>query len=287
MRIGISGTLLPDDIRDLTPETARTLRSWGYTGVFTRLGGNDPLDPPSDADCRRFRDVLADAGLDHYMATGYWQNLVHPDAGTRRRNVKVLCAGLRLAERLGATCIDTGPGSMSATGPWSPHPENWAPWAETNLVDSLGRAAEVAAEVGVRINLEGHQYVTLRDADITRRVVDAVGSPWVRVDMDPVNWITLDTYYDTGAAIDEMFDTLGDRIGSGHSKDISIWDRHTVHLDTVTTGQGAIDHQRYMQRLEALDSDIYLIVEGCSTEDAAGVYSFLAGEAERAGVIVR
>lgn len=287
MRIGISGTLLPDDVRDLTPETARTLRSWGYTGVFTRLGGNDPLDPPSDAECRRFRDILTDAGLEHYMATGYWQNLVHADAGTRRRNVEVLCAGLRLAGRLGATCIDTGPGSMSATGPWSPHPENWAPWAETNLVDSLGRAAEVAAEVGVRIHLEGHQYVTLRDAGITRRVVDAVGSPWVRVDMDPVNWITLDTYYDTGAAIDEMFDTLGDRIGSGHSKDIAIWDRHTVHLDTVTTGQGAIDHQRYMQRLEALDPDIYLIVEGCSTEDAPGVYGFLAGEAERAGVRVR
>ncbi|MCY3896544.1 MAG: sugar phosphate isomerase/epimerase [Chloroflexi bacterium] len=287
MRLGISGTLLPDDIRDLTPEAARTLRSWGYTGVFTRLGGNDPLDPPSDAECRRFRDVLADAGLDHYMATGYWQNLVHPVAGTRRRNVEVLCAALRLAGRLGATCIDTGPGSMSDTGPWSPHPENWAPWAETNLVDSLGRAAEVAAEVGVRIHLEGHQYVTLRDAGTTRRVVDAVGSPWVRVDMDPVNWITLDTYYDTGSAIDSMFDTLGERIGSGHSKDISIWDRHTVHLDTVTTGRGAIDHQRYMQRLEALDPDIYLIVEGCSTEDAAGVYSFLAGEAERAGVVVR
>ena len=80
MRLGISGTLLPDDLRDLTLETARTLRSWGYTGVFTRLRGNDPLDPPSDADCRRFRDILNDAGLDHYMATGYWQNLVHPDA---------------------------------------------------------------------------------------------------------------------------------------------------------------------------------------------------------------
>ena len=206
------------------------------------------------------------------MATGYWQNLVHPDAETRQRNVQVLCAGLRLAARLGAACIDTGPGSMSESGPWAAHPDNWAPWAEANLIDSLGQAAEVAAEVGVRIHLEGHQLVTLRDAAVTRRVVDAVGSPWVRLDMDPVNWITLDTYYDTGAAIDEMFDTLGDRIGSGHSKDIDLWDRHTLHLDTVTTGQGAIDHQRYMQRLEALDPDIYLMVEGCSTEDATGVY---------------
>ena len=132
------------------------------------------------------------------MATGYWQNLVHPEAEARKRCVQVLCAGLRLAARLGAACIDTGPGSMSASGPWAAHPDNWAPWAEANLIDSLGQAAEVAAEVGVRIHLEGHQLVTLRDEVVTRRVVDAVGSPWVRVDMDPVNWITLDTYYDTG-----------------------------------------------------------------------------------------
>ena len=263
------------------------MRSWGYTGVFTRLRGNDPLDPPSDADCRRFRDILADADLDHVMATGYWQNLAHPDGENRERSLRVLGAGLRLAARLGAACIDTGPGSMSAAGPWAPHPDNWAPWAEANLIDSLARAAEVAAEVGVRIHLEGHQLVTLRNAKVTRRVVDAVGSSWVRVDMDPVNWITLDTYYDTGAAIDDMFDTLGSRIGSGHSKDITLWDRHTVHLDTVTTGQGAIDHRRYLRRLEALDPDIYLMVEGCSTEDAPGVYTFLADQATQAGVTIK
>ena len=57
---------------------------------------------------------------------------------------------------------------MSETGPWSPDPDNWAPWAEANLTDSLGQAAEVAAEVGVRIHLEGHQLVTLRDAAVTR-----------------------------------------------------------------------------------------------------------------------
>ena len=170
MRLGISGTLLPDDVRDLTLETARTMRSWGYTGVFTRLRGNDPLDPPSDADCRRFRDILNDAGLDHV----HGHRLLAKPCESRsrrlgRRSVEVLCAGLRLAARLGAACIDTGPGSMSEAGPWTAHPDNWAPWAEANLIDSLGQAAEVAAEVGVRIHLEGHQLVTLRDAAVTRR----------------------------------------------------------------------------------------------------------------------
>ncbi len=287
MRLGISGALLPHDAAGLTPAAAAEMRSWGYTGVFTRLRGDDPLRPPSETVCRRFREILAEAGLQHVMATGYWQNLIHPHAPARRRAVDTLCAGLELAARLGAACIDTGPGSMSPHGPWAPHPDNWTPWAEANLVDSLGRAAEAAARAGVRIHLEGHQLVTLRNAAVTRRVVDAVGSPWVRVDLDPVNWITLDAYYDTGAAIDAMFDTLGARIGSGHSKDIRLWNRHTLHLDTVTTGQGAIDHARYVTRLHALDPDIYLIVEHCETSDAPAVRAFLADQAARAGVTLR
>ena len=31
----------------------------------------------------------------------------------------------------------------------------------------------------------------------------------VRCDLDPVNWITRETVYDTGAAITHMADTLG------------------------------------------------------------------------------
>jgi len=285
MRLGISGTLLPDNVTDMTPGIAATIRDWGYTGIFTRLRANR-VSCPSDADCQTFRDILTEAGLEHVMATGYWQNLIHPDIDERERSLEILYGGLRLAARLGATCIDTGPGSMSPNGPWAPHPDNWSAWAEANLIDSLKRAADVAEEVGVRIHLEGHQLVTLRDADTTRRVIDAIGSSWVCVDIDPVNWITLDTYFDTRMAIDGMFDTLGDRIGSGHSKDVQLWDRHTIHLDTVVTGSGAIDHAHYIARLESLSSEIYLIVEACETSQASEVHRFLTDQASRAGVRV-
>ena len=285
MRLGISGALLPDDVADLTPEMARTIREWGYTGIFTRLRANDPHQLPVAAS-QRFVDILADAGIEHVMATGYWQNLIHPDDAERTRAVETLCRALEFAAQLGARCIDTGPGSMNPRGPWTPHPDNWASWAEPNLVKSLKRASEVAATVGVYIHLEGHQFVTLRDAVVMARVIDAVGSPWVRVDMDPVNWITLDSYFRNGDAIDEMFDTLDTRVGSGHSKDITLWDRHTVHLDTVPTGQGEIDHGRYIHRLERLDPEMYLIVEGCSTAEAPGIRQFLADQAAEVGVTI-
>jgi sugar phosphate isomerase/epimerase len=283
VRLGVSGTVLPDDLRALTPEIAQTIKAWGYTGVFTRFRANHPLRTSPD-DCRRVRDLLAEHQLDHVMATGFWQCLIHPEPDTRARAVEILQGALRLAGALGAQAIDTGPGSLSDNGPWAPHPDNWRPWAEENLIDSLRQAAPVAEEAGVRIHLEGHQLVVLRDPETARRVIDATESPWVKLDIDPVNWITLQTYYDTAAAIDAMFDTLGERIGSGHSKDVVLWDRHTLHLDTVMTGEGLIDHGRYLQRLQALDPDIYLVVEHCPPEEAANVHTFLRREAEAAGV---
>ena len=66
MRLGISGTVLPDDLRALTPEIAQTIKAWGYTGVFTRFRANHPLRTSPD-DCRRVRDLLAEHQLDHVM----------------------------------------------------------------------------------------------------------------------------------------------------------------------------------------------------------------------------
>jgi len=285
VRLGIAGTILPADLRQLTPQIVRTVRTWGYTGIFTRFRDNHPLTTSLD-DAYQAREIMASEGVDHVMATGFWQCLIHPDAARRAEAVRVLRGALRLAGALGATAIDTGPGSLSTTSVWGPHRDNWQPWAEANLIQALREAAPIAEEANVRIHLEGHQYVVLKDAETMARVIDAVGSPWLKCDIDPVNWITLSTYYHTGSAIDAMFDVLGDRIGSGHSKDILIWDTHTVHLDTVTTGQGAIDHQRYLQRLHALDPEIYLVVEACSTADAPGVCAFLRRQAELAGVEV-
>ena len=285
MRFGVSGDIIPDDMRDLTPAVAARVRELGFTGIFSRFRANDPFETP-DLLCHGVRDMLLGEGVEMVMCTGYWQRLIDPDEMSRRRAARTLAESLRVAGALGARCIDTGPGSMHPTGPWNPHPDNWAPWAVEQLVKSLREAAPAAEDSGVSINLEGHVLVTLSSPEVMAQVIDAVGSPMVKCDLDPVNWITLDTVFDTTPALMHMFAVPGDRIASAHAKDVEIWNRLVVHIDSVPAGEGRLDYRAFMQGLEALDSQFYLIIEGCPQEKLPKAKAFLDEQAALAGVKV-
>lgn len=285
MRFGMSGCFLPSNMDDLTPEMCRRVRALGFSGIFTRFRDNHPLDTPrSKAD--RVRQMMADEGVRMYQCTGFWQNLVTPDETRRRESVRVLRGALRLAGWLGARGIDTGPGSMNPAGPWFPHPDNWTPLARRQLVKSLKEAAPAAEDAGVYLSLEAHQLVTLENAEITREVLDEVGSPWVKNDYDSANWITRETVYNTTAAVNHHFDVLGDRIISCHAKDIWIENRLALHLQDGCPGKGLMDFRTLFRRMEALNPDYPVIAEGNSTEELPAVSALFHQLAAELGIRV-
>ena len=129
--------------------------------------------------------------------------------------------------------------------------------------------------------------MTLDSAETTRQVLDAVDSPFVRSDFDPVNWLTLRTAYTSGPAIERMLDTLGQHVVSAHAKDLVVEDRLTLHLTERPTGQGWLDYPAFLARMEALDPDYPVIVEGASQADLPAVKAFLDGVAASLGIVVR
>ena len=128
--------------------------------------------------------------------------------------------------------------------------------------------------------------VTLKTAEIVRDVLDAVDSRWVRCDLDPANWITLETAFDTGSAIDHMFDVLGEHIVSGHAKDSRIEDRLTIHIEACCPGQGNLDFRTYLRRMENLDPSYPLIVEGASYEQWPAASVYLRQVANDLGIVI-
>ena len=285
MRFGMSGTFLPSNMEDFTPEIARKARSFGFSGVFTRFRENDPFETTT-AQCHRVRDVLADEGIRMYQTTGYWQCLIHPDETERKKAVRTVQEALRVAGDIGARGIDTGPGSMNPTGPWNPHPDNWSQRSKEQLIKSLRECAKAAADNQVYLSLEGHQLVVLENEEVTKEILDAVDSPWVRSDLDPANWVTLKTVYRTGEYIDRIFDTLGKHIVSGHAKDITLTNEHTLHLPTRAPGKGMLDFKAYIRRMEALDPEYPLIVEGAQEAELPEVSDFLHRTAAELGIQV-
>ena len=285
MRFGMSGTFLPGNMDDFTPEIARKVKSFGFSGVFTRFRENDPFETTT-AQCYRVRDVLADEGIRMYQTTGYWQCLIHPDETERKRAVRTVQEALRVAGDIGARGIDTGPGSMDPTGPWNPHPENWSQRSRDQLIKSLRECAKAAADNQVYLSLEGHQLVVLEDETVTKEILDAVDSPWVRSDLDPANWVTLKTVYWTGEYIDRIFDTLGHHIVSGHAKDVTLTNAHTLHLPTCAAGKGMLDFKTYIRRMDALDPEYPLIVEGAQESELPEVSDLLHRTAAELGIQV-
>jgi sugar phosphate isomerase/epimerase len=285
MRFGMSGGFLPDDMGALTAEMLRDVRALGFSGIFTRFRANDPHTTPRQK-AEQARQMVADAGLRFFQVTGYWQNLVTPDENQRRDSVRTLQAALRLASWLGARGIDTGPGSMNPDGPWFPHPYNWTAEARRQLVKSLKEAAPAAEEAGVFLSVEGHQLVTLESADVTAEILDEVNSPWVKSDYDSANWITRETVFNTGAALEHDFAVLGKHIVSCHAKDIWIENRLALHLQDGCPGKGTMDFRTLFRQIEALSPDNPVIVEGASSEEMAEVGRLFHAIAAELGIPV-
>jgi sugar phosphate isomerase/epimerase len=270
MRFGMSGCFLPDDMRAFTPAMCRRVRALGFSGVFTRFRANDPHTTPR-ADAQALRELLAGEGVRLYQATGYWQNMITPDETCRAEAMRTIPAALRLAGWMGARGIDTGPGSMNPDGPWYPHSDNYTAGARRQLVRTLQECAKAAEDAQVFLSLESHQLVTLKTPEITREVLDEVGSPWVTADYDSANWITLDTIFDTGAALDHHFDVLGPRVISCHAKDIWIENRLTLHLQDGCPGKGRMNFHTLFRRMQALSPELPVISEGNNTAELPAV----------------
>ena len=285
MRFGMSGCFLPENMNDLTPAMCQRVRDLGFTGIFTRFRQNDP-HTTTKAEAQRVRDLLAGEGVRLYQTTGYWQRLVALDENERREAVKTVQAALRLAGWLGSRGIDTGPGSMNPDGPWFPHPDNWTSEARRQLVKTLKECESAAEDNGVYLSLEAHQLVTLETPEITKEVLDEVGSRWVRCDYDSANWIRLKEVFDTGAAVNHHFDVLGEHIVSCHAKDIWVENRLAVHLQDGCPGKGNMDFKTLFRRMEALSPDYPVIVEGAATDDLPAVSELFHSTAHELGILV-
>ena len=291
MRFGVSGGMLPNRIDLFTEEMARAARAMGFSGLFTRFDADDPF-ATTRAQCDRVRRILDDHGLVMVQAIGHRPPLIHPEEAVQRRAVETLKAAVQIAGWLGAQSCHTGPGSLAQAaeaewgGAWQPHPDNWSPAARDALIRSLREAAPTAADCGTTIGLEGHVLVALDSAETMRDVIDAAGSPAVRCDFDPVNWLTLRTVYESGAATRQMMAVLGERILNAHSKDVVLEPRLVTHIDERPTGSGIFDHATLLAGMEALGPERFVVIEHASPEEVPAAKAALDGVSAQLGLRV-
>jgi sugar phosphate isomerase/epimerase len=284
LRLGISGGPVPRFPDELTEDDVRQLAELGVTVLTTHFQPSPAA--VGGAPAARVRGLLAAHGLSVVQATGYNPQLTHPDPEIRRAELERLRAAFDTARDLGAEMIISGCGSWHPSHFYGPHPANHTPAARAYLVDSLRVAAPWAEAAEVVLALECHVTTALDTPAHIREVLEAVASPWVRANFDPVNLLgDLDAVWDNANAMRTMWDTIGTGYAaSAHIKDVRPDAELVVHVSEAPPGQGALDLDVFFEVCQRLGDRAALIVEHLPRDEALAAIGYVKLEAERRGI---
>lgn len=286
IELGIATPAVPRDPRLIDDQFCKWAADLGVSVLGTHLGPTpeDVLPYASDV-----RDRLDGWGLRIVQATGYNPSLVGRDAARREEDLARLTRAFRVAQLLGSPMVLTGCGSYHPTHGYGPHPENHSAEARDRIVQFLRLASPRAEDHGVVLALECHMITALDTPEHIREIVDAVGSPSIRVNFDPVNLLSsVDAVYQSGAEMERMLAVLGAHYHwTAHAKDIVIESRLALHFDETVCGDGLLDWTAYLrcaERLGTSDQPAAVLVEHMPAFLAPRGLSFVRGQATTADI---
>lgn len=237
------------------------------------------------------RSRLADDDIEVVQYSGVNANLLHPSEEVRARAVDSVRRAIPAALALGSRMILSGAGSTSAdhdTAFYAPAVDNYSEQTAERLVDGLRTIAPMLEDAGLQYAIECHQLTTMRSPRVIRDVLDAVDSPAVFANFDPVN--LLDSAYavmTSGQHIAEMVDVVGPRYASTtHVKDAVVLNDLVCRTIEVPPGKGVVDSADIFTAAARIPADRTraLIVEHLNPADFRGAIEYVRARAEHVGV---
>ncbi len=164
--------------------------------AFCAEAGFDAVDPtgyyfpgypsvPDEAFSHALKRQAFLLGLD-LSGTGIRNDFTQPDPAARAADVARVQAWVEAAARLGAPCLRVFSGGETPEGVSRAVAEGW-------VVEALRACAEHGARRGVMIVLQNH-HDFIRTAEETARILDAVGSDWLGLNLDIGSYRAADPY---------------------------------------------------------------------------------------------
>lgn len=275
MQIGIMARTF---VRPTLEETLDAVISHGIYCIqfsFTCAGLPEMPDHIDAGLCDRIRREMAARKITMAAVSGTF-NMIHPDLQRRRDGLRRLRELASVCSRLGTSVITLCTGTRDPESMWRRHPENDLPEAWDDLVVSMGEAVQVAEENEVILAFEPEVSNVIDSASKGRRLLDEMGSPYLKVVMDPANMFHAGELPRMREIIDEAFALLGDDIAIAHAKDLDR-DGEAGH---IAAGKGLLDYDQYLSLLGKAVLDVPLILHGLSEAQVSECAAFLRGKLE-------
>ena len=259
MLLGAAGRI-PGNWRNITPELLAEVAGEGFGALNIIV--QDPASMTSQ-DVARLKAMFEEAGVLIGQTNGaYGGGLVSPDIGEREAAIEFARRMCGLTAQLGSPNTYLRPGSLNPKGPWLPHPGNRSDEVFERLVDSSRKFCRSAEDQGVMVAVEGGAVSPLYSARRVRDFIEAVGSPALGFNQDPVNFVgSLEDAYNTPRLLAEFFDLVGDRTLGAHAKDFTVVDQLMVRFEEAEIGSGLLDHMTFLQGMQRVCPTGHVLIE--------------------------
>ncbi len=221
---------------------------------------------------------------------------MHPDPDHRRANVDYLKEIIRNARSFGTPYVISESGTFNPDSEWDSDPHNKTEDAYEQVRDVLAELAQEAYDHGSIFLLETYVNNVIGSVRETVRVFNDIRSPGIELLMDPTNYFDASNVDDQAGVLNEVFDTLADKVRVAHAKDVKragddksekhadIGDddalaSHTFRgvgeIELPAAGLGSLDYELYLRRLAERNPNAPLIIEHLDESDIPRAKKFI------------
>ena len=216
-------------------ELAQKLTSYGFSHIQLAIKKSFPMLAPtptsiSSGTASYIGDYLLGFGI-KISVLGCYVNLASPDPRVREVELNTFKHHLTLASDFQASVVGTETGSLGSGYTTRNFTEEAYQLARASVVELVA----FAEQVGVTVGIEAGINHPIHTSDLTRRLLDEVESPNLKIIMDCANLISADNYHRQEEIVYNALNDLRDEICCLHLKDFVV-ENNQVNIVPVGTG---------------------------------------------------
>jgi sugar phosphate isomerase/epimerase len=229
----------------------------------------------------------------------------HPDKAERERRVGYLKEIIRHAQYLGTPYVISETGTYNTESDWVHHPKNKTEEGFEECRKVIADLSQFAYDHGAIFLLETYVNNVVGSVEETVKMFAQVDHPGLGLLMDPTNYFETHNIDRMDEILNQVFDTLSDKIKIGHAKDVKrsgddktekhadigdadALESHTFRgvgeIELPAPGLGSLNYDLYLKRLAQKHPNIPMIIEHLDEADVPRAKKFLDGKLRAQGL---
>lgn len=225
----------------------------------------------------RIHRAAVDRNIKIASVTGTF-NMAHPDPEQRKQGLRSLRVIAEACSEMGTSYIHLCTGTRNTRSMWAPHPDNDLQETWRDMAACFREAAEIARQAKVILGFEPEVGNVVDSARKSRRIMDEIGSPHLKVTLDPSNLFHTGELPRMKEILDEAFEIVGKDIVMTHAKDLDR-DGAAGHLPA---GKGKMDYGHFMRLLVSYKYKGPILLHGLTEQQVPECLAFLREKRDNA-----